>query len=333
MDGEVENKCPSCDKPLKEGASFCTNCGAAVGAPAGAAAAAPPAESTQPLPPPQAAAAPPVPPADAAPPAPPGVEGAGAGIVAAGAVPPTPPRKNKAALLVGVIGGILVVAGIVVLVLWLAVWRDGGGGGGTSDPIALAEKFLSAMEKGDVDAYLDCFEPGYLEDNDILESMGMDMKELLEMTFDMAEIELGSYALELESEKGSEAVVVTTEGTLTISVMGFDQEYDLADDPMEFVMVKEGGRWYLTQDPMPGMGTEMDFDDLEFDDESMEDLDLEDMDLEDLNMDDLNLEDLEEMLPEGMSLEDMENMTPDDLEKLMEELERLMEESGAGISS
>lgn len=314
MNSETEKTCPGCGKPLKEGASFCTNCGAAVGAPAGAEAGAAPPE-----PPASQEATQPLPPAAAPMPAPPTAGMAGEAPPAPGFAPGPPPRKNKAALLVGVIGGVLVVAAIVILVLWLAVWRDGGGGG-TGDPIALAEKYIKALEKGDIDSYLACFEEGFLEDS-ALEGMGMDIKELLEMTFEMMEVDFESYALELESERGSSATVVTTEGTVTMAVMGFEQKIDLADEPMVFEMIKKGGRWYLTEDPMPGStGGGMDFD-----------LgDLEDFDLEDLNPEDL--EGFESYLPEGMTLEDLENMSPEELMELLEDLEKLMEgysESGS----
>jgi len=91
------------------------------------------------------------------------------------------------------------------------------------------------------------------------------------------------------------------------------EELDLADDPLEFNMIKEGGSWYLTENPMgasmdSGMG------------------DFEDLDQEDFNLEDFNLEDLEQYLPEGMSLEDLTNMSPEDLEKMLEELEQLLED-------
>ena len=111
--------------------------------------------------------------------APPTTEAAGEEPPAPGYAPGPPPRKSKAALLVGLIGGVLVVAGIVVLVLWLTMWRDGGGG--TDEPIALAEKYISAMEKGQPDAYLACFEEGFLEDT---RSQGMDMR-IAEESFEM----------------------------------------------------------------------------------------------------------------------------------------------------
>jgi hypothetical protein len=311
MDAETERICPSCGKQVKAGAAFCTYCGAALGVAEEAAAAAPPTgepapeqeETTQPLP--QAAeTATPVP---LVPPT--------AGVAAApGFVPRTSPKSSKLPLLVGLAGGILVIAGIALLVLWLTVWNSGGGGSG--DPISLAEKYINAMEKGDFDGYLGCFEEGYMdsymEDNPVLEGMGVDIEEMMRMTFDMMEVEFEDYALEIESEGEQEATVVTTRGTATLSVMGFEQVYDLSEEPMVFEMIEEGGSWYLTRDPMPGsMGGDMDFD----------------MgDLEEMEYEDFDLEDMSELLPEEMDLEDLEDMSSEDLEKMLEELEQLMED-------
>ncbi len=308
MDESGGGYCPRCGKAVKGGASFCTGCGEPLGTRGG-----PPGE--------QAGGAA-------------GVSGTGAEQVAGGAAAPVPPpggppypapgvppyggevaptapaafpRRSRVPLVLGILGGILVLGAVAVLVLWLTLWR---GAGGTGDPISLAEKFISAMEKGDADAYLDCFDPESLsmEDNPFLDAM--DMKKLVEMTFSMSEISFQGVQLEKESESGDRAEVVTTAGTLTLSVMGFEEEYDLAEEPLRFKMVKKSGRWYLTEDPMPGsVGPEMDLED-------MEDMDFEDMDLEEL----------EEFLPEDLDLEELENMSPDELLEFLEELERLMED-------
>ncbi len=300
MVGENEKTCPSCGAPHKEGASFCTNCGASLPAPEAAAAGVyPPAAG-----PPGTESPPPGPP----PPAPPAAEGAPETPMP-GMVPAPPVKRGKAPLLLGLIGGILVVAGIVVLVLWLTVWS--GGEAGSGDPISLAEKYISAMEEGDVDAYFECFTEDFfsMEEFDFMEEMGMDVKGMIEMAFDFSEFRFDGYGLELVSESGDKAKVVTTEGTLFISSMGFEEEYDLADEPMVFDMVKVDGKWYLTDDPMPGsMGGDVDLDDFDF-----EDMDLEDMDFEEMLPDDLNLEDLEDL----------------DADQLLEDLDKLLEDMPA----
>lgn len=319
MDEAAQGFCPGCGKPVKGGASFCIHCGTALGAQGGPpeaaggaegapAAGAARAEEAVSVPTPSAGA-PPVPPG-APPYAAPGAGGVGEGAPMPGAAPA---RRSKAPLVIGILGGILIAGGIAVLVLWLAVWR--GGAGGTGDPVALAEKYIAAMENGDAKAYMDCFEPGFfkMEDNPILKDM--DIEKMIEMTFEMSEIDFQDVALEKKSESGDRAEVVAASGKLTASVMGFEQEYDLADDPLVFKMVKKDGRWYLVKDPMPGsMSPEIDF----------RDMDLEDM--EDLIPEDLNLEDLEEFLPEDLDLEDLENMSPEKLQRLLEDLERMLEE-------
>jgi len=317
MVDEVQKTCASCGAPLKEGVSFCTNCGAAQGAPEAAAAGEPPAAAE--------AAAPVTPAAVAAPVAPPAGEGV-PGAPVPGMVPAVPAKRSKVPMLIGVIGGILVVAGIVVLVLWLTVWKDGGGGG-TGDPIALAEKYISAMENGDAGAYFDCFEPDYFSRGEFsfLEEMGMDAREMIEMAFEFTEFKFGSYALELESESKNAATVVTTSGTLSTSALGFEEEYDLADEPLIFEMVKIDGRWYLSDDPMPGsMGGDINLDDLDF-----EDLDTGDLDTGDLDIEDLDIEELKDLLPEDLNLEDLEDLDIEDLEKLLEDLEKQLENTSA----
>lgn len=315
MDESGGGYCPRCGKAVKEGASFCTGCGEPLGTqggPPGAQSGGAAGETgggaeqvtggaAAPVPPPGPQASPPGEPPYPAP----GIPSYG------GEMPPAAlPRKSRLPLVLGILGGILVLGGVAVLVLWLTLWR--GGAGGTGDPIALAEKFISAMEKGDADAYLDCFDPESLsmEDNPFIDAMGMDMKKLVEMTFSMSEISFKGVQLEKKSERGDRAEVVTTAGTLTLSVMGFEEEYDLAEEPLRFKMVKKSGRWYLTEDPMPGsVGPEMDLEDLE-----------------DMDFEDLDLEELEEFLPEDLDLEELENMSPDELLEFLEELERLMED-------
>ncbi|MBN2028505.1 MAG: zinc ribbon domain-containing protein [Actinobacteria bacterium] len=321
MVDEVQKTCPSCGAPLKEGASFCTSCGAALGAPdaatAGETTAA--ADAATPVPTPPPAAVPP----QAAPPAGGGVPG----MPVQGMAPPTAAKRSKVPLLIGVIGGILVIAGIVVLVVWLTVWKDGSGGG-TGDPIALAEKYISAMENKDADSFFECFEPEFFSSGEfsLLEEMGMDAREMIEMAFELSEFRFDGYALELDSESGDAATVVTTSGTLTTSALGFEEEYDLADEPLVFEMVKVDGRWYLSDDPMPGsMGGDIDLDSLDFEDFDFDDLDTEDLDSGDLDIEDLDIEELKDLLPEELEDLNLEDLDIEDLEKLLEDLEKQLE--------
>jgi len=146
----------------------------------------------------------------------PGVEGAGAQPPVYAAAPA--PKKNKAALIVGICGGVLVVAAIVVLVLWLAVWRDGSGGG-SGDPIALAQRFMESLEQGDIDAYMACFQEDFfineIKNNPFMESMDLseeEIKEYAEMAFEMMEVKFEGVELEVSSQQGDKATVVTTAG-------------------------------------------------------------------------------------------------------------------------
>ena len=310
---EGHGPCPYCGAALREGARFCTSCGGRVDATGGAAEGA--TEGRK-----EAAAA-----------GVPGGEGTGEAGVAPASPPPSEadarepgmlPGPEKAAgrgrapLLLGVLGGLLILAGAVILVLYLAVWR--GSAGGTGDPLALARKYMEALERKDVDAYLDCFEEGFfsLEDNPLLEGMDLDPRELVEMAFGFMEASFEGVELELRSEEGDGATVVTTAGRMSLSVMGMEEEVDLAENPLEFRMARKGGRWYLTEDPMPTLpGGDLDF----FGDDKDMDMPLNEFDLEDL----------EEYLPEEWDLEDLEDLEdlrPEDLEELMRELMEELEE-------
>jgi hypothetical protein len=325
MVDEVQKTCPSCGAPLKEGASFCTNCGTALTAPEAAAAAAGEVTSATEAPaaaPPAAAAAPPPAQPVVPPPVPPP---AGEGAPEApmpGVAPVVPGKRSKAPLLVGIIGGVLVVAGIVVLVLWLAVWKDGGGGG-ASEPMALAQKYMDSLKAGDIDAYMDCFEEDFflneMKNSPFTQDLSEDdIKQFAQMAFEMMDVNFEGVKLEVKSEKGNQATVVTTSGTASVSVMGMEEKLDLTEQPLEFNMTKKNGTWYLTENPMGSTGTSTDFGNST----GLEDLNMQD--LEQLLPEDLNMEDLKDLLPEDLNLEDL---NIEDLEQLLRDLEKQLEDA------
>lgn len=164
---------------------------------------------------------------------------------------PAPRGRKRLAVVLGVAGAVLMAAGAVVLTLYLTLWR--GGEGGVEDPVSLARKYMRALEEKDVESYLDCFAEKDLStgDNVMLENLGLDPRDVLGMAFRIMEADFRGVALRLEHEYDGRASVLTTSGTLTISFFGVEEERDLGREPLRFDMKREGGRWYLTDDPMP----------------------------------------------------------------------------------
>jgi hypothetical protein len=308
MEDETGNNCPSCAATVKEGTAFCTKCGVALTRAAGAAAAA--SQPGEP-PPPTSGETPPAPP--------PGAPQQG---MAAAAPPPAPPasaapktKHGKAPLILGIIGGVLVVGGIVVLVLYLAVWSGNGGEGGTNQPVALAQKYMNALEYKDAAAYVDCIDARYFED------IGLTLAEaeaMVEGYFMMLDVDFKEVELEVKDTRKNYTVVVTTGGTLEINSLDYSEDIDLAGDPMYFYTFEQGGRWYLEDDPMDQvMGP-----DIGYEDGGEYDFNLEDFNLEDLEQLELDIEELERML-EDMDIEELEKILEDmDIEELREWLKQ-----------
>ncbi len=169
--------------------------------------------------------------------------------------PPAPARtvrgRRRLALLAGAVGCLTIAAAATLLILYLLSWR----GAKSDDPLSLAYRYMRALEEKDVDSYLGCFAEGrfFSEDGLLRENMGVDPRKLLELGFHFMEVEFQDVGLKLERKGVHDASVVTTSGTLVVSVLGMKTETDLGEEPVRFRMTRQDGRWYLAEDPLPDL--------------------------------------------------------------------------------
>ncbi|MGQ9757352.1 MAG: zinc-ribbon domain-containing protein [Actinomycetota bacterium] len=244
MKQEVERErtkpfCPRCGKEAREGVTFCTACGLdlRVGTRDGAAQEGE-GDAARPLPGKATEAPEHETPPRARPPEPGALSTSSA---AAGA------GRKRLALVLGGLGALFLVAGAVLLVIYLALLREG-----VRDPMDLARRYMKAAQEKDLDALEECFDPEYLSAGDlgVLEEMGLDARGLAAWMMSFVDIRFSGVKLKVEHEDARRALVVTTAGSLSYSIMGWEQELNLGSDPMHFRMVRKGGRWYLDQDPI-----------------------------------------------------------------------------------
>jgi hypothetical protein len=174
---------------------------------------------------------------------------------------PPPPRRKRGLLVGGILGGVAVVAGVIALILFLTVFSGGGGAASSVDqPKGLANKYLAALQDKDSQSYMDCFNSDYFERiNSFSEMLNINAQDLVDTIMDLATFKFGGVKLEVRSQTESEATVVTTAGKASFSAMGQRRDSDLSQDQLVFNMVKEDGRWYLTEDPMDSAGLSTDF--------------------------------------------------------------------------
>ncbi|MDI6874848.1 zinc-ribbon domain-containing protein [Candidatus Solincola sp.] len=274
--------CPRCGKEAREGDSFCTACGADLRGGGDDR----PAEAER-----AAVAKQAVDGGDSSLARPLGAEAA----AAAPGVAPGASGRKRLALVLGMIGGVLLVAGAVLLVLYLALWR---GGGDVGDPLSLARKYMRALEEKDVEAMEECFDPYYLtaEDRANLEDLGLDTRGVFEWAMSLVKVSFSDVKLRVEHEDAQNAVVVTTAGSLSFSVLGWNKDFDLGVDPMRFRMTKREGSWYLTEDPINEIMDEnlSPEEEMElFEDSDIRGL-LEEL-MKDMGLDDRELQDLKEL--------------------------------------
>lgn len=281
--------CSNCGKEIPDGSAFCGYCGAAVGAaqPGGEQPSVPPSQPgwQAPAPPPQA----PVPPPPAAGPAPvagPGPQAYAPPPPGGAAVPPVAgppggyaatagaqPPKKKSALpwILGAVG--LLVVAAVVLVLVFVVFKGGKAEkADTSGPEEVVRLLFRSMEKEDAGMFLDLMEPSFREE--LEDTLGKHLDTFFEYFFQVVPDDVRFDIRKLDTKvDGDRATVTVVEGTMTYTdengkkVSEEASEGDLA----VFELVRVGGKWYFSGEFMKELGFDLDeLKDLDLD--ALEDL-------------------------------------------------------------
>jgi hypothetical protein len=262
--------CTSCGSPIAEGQAFCGKCGQPVGAGAVAPAAPPappmpPAAVAAPVIPPQPQyQAPPSPPpqpqyqAPASPPPQPQYQAPASppppyGQPAFGAAPGYPqgawqqPRKSKKGLWIGLAAALVVIA-VAAILVFVVFWGQISGGG-SSGPEQAVQKLLTALEKKDIDAFVNALTPGAIDEL----TGGV-------ASADEAKARLADELFTYESMKfedvkmdsvitGDSATVTITGGSVTLkeSPDADATTEDVLDSAtqVEFYATKQDGKWYV----------------------------------------------------------------------------------------
>ncbi len=253
--------CPNCGAENAEGSKFCKSCGKELpaleaagqaageaGAPETPAPADAPSEETiaaaEPPAPPSplaAAGAAPVPPPAAPSPMPPMGGGPAAGMPpAAGG-----PKKSKLPLILTLLG-ILVVAAVVVVVVF--VWKPWDSKANLTGPEKTVQAFFDAIEDGDIGAVIGLLDPQAVRE--LRREFGSDYEdEFEELLFDGLPGEDVKFTnIEYKTEQQEdEATVTVVKGTLEYTDdRGKKQQDEIepGDEP-EFELKLEGDTWYL----------------------------------------------------------------------------------------
>ncbi|MBN2027181.1 MAG: hypothetical protein JW854_10535 [Actinobacteria bacterium] len=262
--------CPDCGaREQVPGATFCRNCGSKL------------VEADQV--PPEPAAVGQAAPQHVAP------QGAPAQTSAVSPSKPAADKENTTTLILGITVGVLSVV-IIVLALWLTLWsgeeeatvvtaqgdQNGEQEVGVTDsgPEELALDMISSLEEEDADAFIACFEKGYL-DKMRDEASGpladtvkdMSLKDILALLFEVADIKITGLELETDMRGSDSAAVTAVEGEMEIIVSGDvietielqpeDMSVDFSKNPITFEMEKQNGTWYLVKEPFRDLRDEL----------------------------------------------------------------------------
>lgn len=156
--------------------------------------------------------------------------------------------------------GALLVAGVVVSVLvglLVAGLRRGGEPGGAGDPLELVVTFIRAVEEEDVFLFLSCLVEGFpIPEPDpvtdlLLRDVKIDPVKFLETSFQDVDFRFEGVELSVEMESPDRARVATVSGMLEMNPLGVPLQRDLRKEPLVFDLVRNEGRWYLENNPVP----------------------------------------------------------------------------------
>ena len=285
--------CTNCGTSISDDAKFCPNCGAVNQRAAQAAQSAQtqpaaPAQPVQPEPTPQ--------PVETAPVQPTQINQAPQPVYAAAPVQQqampqdgpvyatevypgygaaaAPVKKKKTGLIVGICaGGAVVIAGIVVLILWLTGVFGGGvaGGVGGNSPAAVANSFIDiVMDPNGIDGQkvMDLLpdemidygmsEGGYANEAEMADaleySLGGSMVENLQLMEDYGisyDVSIGEiapvsdYELEDIQDAYQEIGVTVSDAQTVEAVFNFEMDGETYSESTDIATIQVGGQWYL----------------------------------------------------------------------------------------
>ncbi len=235
-------RCYQCNAELPDGSAFCGECGAKQPA----APAAPPAPRYQApdygAPPVQNYGASPAPsyqaPNYGAPPAP-----GYYGVPAAGYGSPAPaPKKKKLLPII-----IAAAAALVVVVALILVFTGGG-------PESVAEKFYNSIADDDMDAFVDCFQPDYYEENKTYMEAGFKTSALFLKEYEnfsvkvLSSEELDDDELEDYQEEYKEKYKLeVTEGCEVRLKLSWEDDGEEKTEKDTLTVLKIDGDWYISE--------------------------------------------------------------------------------------
>ncbi len=204
--------CPNCGRQVSDDATFCPACGAGIPAATSGGSGTPPPQQPTPPPGPAPVPQPPGPPMGTQPPYAQTPTGAPPAHVPGVVPPPTPKSKSpgcKIAIIATIVGGLIVAACIVVLVLFVF--------GAVKAPVDVTNRYIEAVNEGDAQEAWDLLHPGSplkqeyslitFEANIVDPSIKLDTWNANEVDVQDSRAEVG---VDMEAEDGTDFRVVFT---------------------------------------------------------------------------------------------------------------------------